>query len=245
VKLALETVGLRRSFGALVVTDDVSSRLPVGARHALIGPNGAGKTTLINLLTGVLRPSGGRILLGGQDVTSVPADVRVRMGLGWTFQINRLFADMTLRENLGVVVAERMGLGGRWWRRAAADTAVMAEVGSVASGFGLHGALDQRVGRLSDGQQRLVEISLAIACRPRVLLLDEPAAGVPERDDILATVAGLPADVTVLLIAHDMDLAFRFATSMSVLVAGAVLVEGSPAAVAADPRVREVYLGHG
>ena len=244
---ALATEGLRRRFGALVVTDDVSLRLAAGARHALIGPNGAGKTTLINLLTGVLRPSGGRILLGGEDVTALSPDERVRRGLARTFQINQLFADMTVRENLGVAVANRLGRGGAWRRAARSASDVMAEVLTLAGQFDLAPALDQRVSSLSYGQQRLIEIALAIACRPRVLLLDEPAAGVPEseRDGILAVIAALPPEVTVLLIEHDMDLVFRFATSISVLVAGAVLVEGTPEQVAADPRVREVYLGEG
>lgn len=245
--LAIRTEGLRRSFGALTVTDDLNLRLEVGARHALIGPNGAGKTTLINLLTGVLRPSGGRILLGGEDITGLSPDQRVRRGLARTFQINQLFGGMTIREHLGVAVAHRLGRGGAWWRPALAERDAMAEVLATAERFDLGTALDQKVGSLSYGQQRLVEIALAIACRPRVLLLDEPAAGVPEseREDILAVIAALPADVTVLLIEHDMDLVFRFATSISVLVAGAVLVEGAPDAVAADPRVRAVYLGEG
>ena len=243
--LALETVGLCRNFGALAVTDNVSLRLPVGARHALIGPNGAGKTTLVNLLAGVLRPSAGQILLGGEDVTSFAPNRRVRRGLARTFQINQLFADMLVLENLGVAVAERRGVGARWWRRARAEQAAMEEARALAEPFRLAPVLDRRVGALSYGQQRLVEIAMALACRPRVLLLDEPAAGVPEseREDILAAVAALPTDVAVLLIEHDMDLVFRFATSISVLVAGAVLVEGTQAEVAADKRVREVYLG--
>jgi ABC-type branched-subunit amino acid transport system ATPase component len=245
--LALETAELRRNFGALAVTDNVSLKIPVGARHALIGPNGAGKTTLINLLTGVLRPSSGRILLGGEDITAYSADRLVRCGLARTFQINQLFPEMRTIEHLALAIAERRGMGSRWWRRARAERDVLDEAAELAGRFQLTHALEQRVSSLSYGQQRLVEIALAFACKPRVLLLDEPAAGVPEaeREDILAVVAALPADVTVLLIEHDMDLVFRFARSMSVLVAGSVLVEGAPADVAADPRVREVYLGEG
>ena len=244
---ALEITGLCRSFGALTVTDNVNLRLAQGARHAVIGPNGAGKTTLVNLLTGVLRASTGRIMLGGKDVTQLAPDCRVRLGLARTFQINQLFADMLVLENLAVAVAERRRVGARWWRAARSRAAVMEEARALADGFHLAPLLDRRVGGLSYGQQRLMEIALAIACRPRVLLLDEPAAGVPEseREDILAAVAALPADVTVLLIEHDMDLVFRFAASMTVLVAGAVLMEGPPAAVAADQRVRDVYLGQG
>lgn len=247
VPLALETVGLRRTFGALAVTDDVSLRLPMGARHALIGPNGAGKTTLVNLLTGVLRPSAGRILLGGEDITALSPDRRVHRGLARTFQINQLFPEMTVLDTLGIAVAERHGVGHRWWRPASGERAVLDEAAGLLGRFRLERAAGERVASLSYGQQRLVEIALAIACRPRVLLLDEPAAGVPEaeREDILAAVADLPPEVTVLLIEHDMDLVFRFAGSITVLVAGSVLVEGTPAEVADDPRVRAVYLGAG
>jgi len=242
---ALETMGLRKNFGALAATRDVSLRVEAGARHALIGPNGAGKTTLINLLTGVLRPDGGRILLDGSDVTAMAPHRRARRGMTRTFQINQLFAELTPLETVALAVAERRGLGRRWWRSLATHTDVLDEAVALLTRFGLTDSLRTRVGMLPYGKQRLLEIAVAIAGGPRVLLLDEPAAGVPEdeRHEILSIVAALPEDVAVLLIEHDMDLVFSFARRISVLVDGALFVEGSPEDVARDPRVREVYLG--
>jgi len=243
--VALETIGLCKRFGGIVATDDVSLRLEQGARHALIGPNGAGKTTFVNLLTGVLEPSAGRILLDGEDITRLKPHARVRRGLARTFQINQLFPELTPLETLALAVSERHGGGGDWWRRLGAESGLLGEVVEIARRFGLADALDARTATLPYGKQRLLEIAVAFACRPRVLLLDEPAAGVPEaeRHELLATVAALPQDVTVLLIEHDMDLVFSFAQRISVLVGGALLVEGTAEEVAADPRVRAVYLG--
>ena len=242
---ALETRGLCRSFGGLVVTDDVSLTLEPGARHALIGPNGAGKTTLINQLTGVLKPSKGTVLLGGKDITALSAGQRARLGLARTFQINQLFPSFTAAESLAVAIAEREGVGSAPWRDAGASRAVTEEVAALLRRFGLSAELDRPTHTLPYGKQRLLEIALALACRPRVLLLDEPTAGVPEdeRRDILAALAALPDDVAILLIEHDMDLVFSFATRISVLVAGRVLAEGPPEAIAADKRVRAAYLG--
>jgi len=242
---ALETIGLQKRFGGLVATNDVSLRIEVGARHALIGPNGAGKTTFVNLLTGVLAPSGGRVLLGGEDITGLKPHLRVRRGLARTFQINQLFATITPLDTLGMAVSERMGSGGDWWRVAGGKADVMDEILAIAHQFRLTDVLHERTATLAYGKQRLLEIATAFACRPRVLLLDEPAAGVPEaeRHELLATIAELPPDVSVLLIEHDMDLVFSFATRISVLVNGALLTEGTPDAIAADPRVRAVYLG--
>lgn len=244
---ALETVGLRRSFGGVRATDGIGLRLERGGRHALIGPNGAGKTTLINLLAGAIRPSAGRVLLGGEDVTGLRADERARRGLARTFQVNQLFPAMTPLETVALAVSRRLGRDRRWWRPLGGSPAVVDEAAGVLDRFGLAGAMDEPVSGLPYGRQRLLEIAVAIACRPRVLLLDEPAAGVPEaeRDEILAAVAALPGEVSVLLIEHDMDLVFRFADRISVLVAGAVLTEGTAAEVANDPRVRAVYLGEG
>ena len=244
---ALETRGLARRFGGLVATEDVSMRLEQGARHALIGPNGAGKTTLVNLLTGTLKPSSGAVLLDGDDVTGLSQHSRVRRGLARTFQINQLFANLTPAESLCLAVGERLGHGRRWRAGAGRDAGVVAEVEDLIVRFGLADVMDLKTRTLAYGKQRLLEIALALACRPRVLLLDEPAAGVPdgERADILATLAALPADVTIMLIEHDMDLVFSFARRISVLVAGRVLMEGDPKEVAVDPRVREVYLGEG
>ena len=229
----------------MVATNDVTFQLERGARQALIGPNGAGKTTFVNLLTGVLPPSAGRVLLLGEDVTWLRPEARVRRGLVRTFQINQLFGDLTPLETLALAVDERLKLGRDWRRRVGAVAAVSAEVTQVAERFGLLDVLDRRTDTLPYGKQRLLEIAAAFACAPQVLLLDEPAAGVPEaeRRDILDAIAALPADVSVLLIEHDMDLVFSFAERISVLVDGGLLVEGEPEAIAADPRVRAVYLG--
>jgi len=243
--VALETTGLEKHFGGLRVTRDLSLRIAQGARHALIGPNGAGKTTVINLLTGVLKPDAGRILLEGRDITDLPVHRRVLRGLSRTFQINQLYADLTPLETIGLAVSERLGRGGDWWRGMGTRGDVNAEIADNLSRFHLLDVMNQPTATLAYGKQRLLEIAVAIACKPRVLLLDEPAAGVPEneRRDILSAVASLPRDVTVLLIEHDMDLVFSFADRISVLVNGGLLVEGAPQDVARDPQVKAVYLG--
>ncbi len=242
---ALEARGLMRRFGMLIATDDVSFAIRPGARHALIGPNGAGKTTLINLLTGVTKPTAGQVWLAGRDVTHFAPSARVRMGLSRTFQINQLFPDLTPAESLGLTISERNGSGADFWRVAGARPEMVAEIESLLTRFGLEADMDQPTRKLPYGKQRLLEIALALATGPRVLLLDEPAAGVPEeeRQDILAALAALPSDVAILLIEHDMDLVFNFANRISVLVAGKLLTEGEPEAIAADERVRAVYLG--
>jgi ABC-type branched-subunit amino acid transport system ATPase component len=244
---ALQTIGLQKNFGALVATNDLSLTIARGARHALIGPNGAGKTTVVNLLTGVLTPSGGRVLLDGDDITRLSVHARVRRGLSRTFQLNQLFAELTPLEAITLAVSERRGEGGRWWDRLGARSEDNAEIADLLSRFHLDDVMNVRTATLPYGRQRLLEIALAIAARPRVLLLDEPAAGVPEaeRKDILAVVADLPRDVSVLLIEHDMDLVFSFADRISVLVNGGLLVEGEPEQVARDARVKAVYLGEG
>ena len=242
---ALETSGLSIRFGGIVATNNVSFRLERGARHALIGPNGAGKTTFVNLLTGVLAPTAGSIRLDGDDITRLPMGTRVWRGLVRTFQINQLFATLTPLETLGLAVSERLGHGADAWRRAGSRGDVTGGIREVAERFNLTDTLGERTSDLPYGKQRLLELAVAFACGPRVLLLDEPAAGVPEaeRDEILGAVAALPEDVSVLLIEHDMDLVFSFARRISVLVDGALLTEGTPQEIAADPRVRAVYLG--
>jgi ABC-type branched-subunit amino acid transport system ATPase component len=242
---ALRTVALAKRFGALEVTRDVSLTLPPGARHALIGPNGAGKTTLINLVTGQLAPDSGRILLGAEDVTRAPAARRVRRGLARTFQINTLFPDLAPIEAVTLAVVERERAAGRFWRPLAAHAAAIDEAFAILDRLHLADAATRPTRTLAYGEQRLLEIALALATRPRVLLLDEPAAGVPRDESaaLFAVLAALPSDIAVLFIEHDMDLVFRFAARITVLVAGAVLIEADPATVRADPRVREVYLG--
>jgi len=244
---ALETIDLAKFFGGIKATNQVSLKIKKGARHALIGPNGAGKTTVINLLSGATRPTAGRILLNGQDITDREPHHRVRLGIVRTFQINQLFGDMTPVETLGLAISERNGMGHDWWRIAGRKPVIVDEIGELLSRFNLRDVMGERTATLPYGKQRLLEIAVAFACRPRVLLLDEPAAGVPdaERDSILETVAALPADVTVLLIEHDMDIVFSFADRISVLVNGELFMEGTPEEVAADPRVKAVYLGEG
>jgi branched-chain amino acid transport system ATP-binding protein len=243
--LVLETIGLEKRFGGITAASSVSLKLAAGARHALIGPNGAGKTTLVDLLTGALRPSAGRILLDNRDITALGPHRRARLGIIRTFQINQLFADLTPLETVCLAVAERLGAGWDWWRRVGGRPRLSAEAAQVLDAFRLADVRDVHTSRLPYGKQRLLEIALAIAGRPRVLLLDEPAAGIPEADRrvILDIVAALPADVCVLLIEHDMDLVFQFARSISILVNGQLFAEGTPEEIRADQRVKEVYLG--
>ena len=245
--IVLSCQGLVKKFGGITATNNVTLDVRRGARHALIGPNGAGKTTLINLLTGVLPPTEGRITLEGQDITRLAPHKRVRRGMVRTFQINQLFSSMTPLETLALVVSQHGGLGTRFWAPLGRHAGVPERAQQLLEQFHLAEVMNQRTEHLAYGKRRLLEIAIALACEPRVLLLDEPVAGVPagEREEILQTVAALPADVSVLLIEHDMDLVFSFAKRMTVLVNGAVLTEGDPDAIAADPRVREVYLGHG
>ena len=241
----LETRALVKCFGRFVAADNVNLRVQAGARHALIGPNGAGKTTLINLLTGFLEPTAGDVLFKGEVVTRLPQHRRVQRGLARTFQINRLFADLTVLESVLIAVNERLGLGGRFWRPVGAFGQALDEAAAVLADLHLLEVAHESTRSLPYGKRRLLEIALALAARPQVLLLDEPAAGVPasESRELFETIARLPREVTVLLIEHDMDLVFRFADRISVLVNGALLAEAEPEAIARDQRVKEVYLG--
>ncbi len=241
----LETQGLCKSFGALDVARSIDFRLEAGARQALIGPNGAGKTTFVNLLTGVLQPSSGRVLLEGEDVTRLAQAKRVKRGIARTFQINQLFRGLTVLENVCIAVAERMGAGGGMLRPAGRRTQVVEEATRLIGMLKLDADAGRRVGELPYGRQRLVEIAIALGLNPRVLLLDEPAAGIPSAEShiLLEAIAGLPKDSAVLIIEHDMDLVFRFAQRITVLVSGAIFAEGTPAEIAANREVRAVYLG--
>ena len=242
---ALETQGLCKSFGALAVASDIEFRLEQGARHALIGPNGAGKTTFVNLVTGVLTPSAGRILLDGDDVTALPQAQRVKRGLARTFQINTLFRGLSVLENVCLAIGERLGVAGDLYRPAGSRRDVVDEAYAALERLGLAAEAERLVRELSYGRQRLVELAVALGLKPKVLLLDEPAAGVPSSESgiIVDIIESLPAEIALLIIEHDMDLVFRLARRITVLVQGAVLVEGAPQEIAADPRVREVYLG--
>jgi ABC-type branched-subunit amino acid transport system ATPase component len=241
----LEVRNLHRNFGALQVTRDVSLRLERGARRALIGPNGAGKTTLINLITGGLKPSSGSVLMNGEDVTGTPQAVRARRGLARTFQINQLFRGLTVLENICMTIGERDGECSNLWRPAGAKHSVIEEALDHLESLKLVDDALKPVRELAYGRQRLVEIAIALAQKPRVLLLDEPAAGVPSSEShlILDVVAALDPDIAILIIEHDMDVVFRFAKSITVLVAGAVFTQGTPDEIRNNAEVRAVYLG--
>jgi branched-chain amino acid transport system ATP-binding protein len=241
----LSTKSLNKRFGSLVVAQDIALELPAGVRYALIGPNGAGKTTLINLLTGMLAPDGGQIFLGGRDITTLAPERRVHAGLARTFQINTLFAALTPLESVALAVLEREGHAHNWWRALPAFGAAIEEAHGILERLRLGEVAHRATRELAYGEQRLLEIALALATRPRVLLLDEPAAGVPkdESAELFAVIAGLSQDLTVLFIEHDMNVVFRFAERIIVMVGGRILVEGAPGEVARDARVREVYLG--
>jgi branched-chain amino acid transport system ATP-binding protein len=247
VSLALRTSGLGKHFGGVRAVTGVSLALERGARHAVIGPNGAGKTTLINLLTGMLPPSEGDVFLDGERVTGMRPDQRVKRGLVRTFQINNLFPDLTVMQSVLLAVSERHGIGVDPWRPVWNCGTEIAAARAVLRLLHIDSAEDVVVRQLAYGDQRLVEIALALACKPRVLLLDEPAAGVPkgESQALFRAIAGLPDDVTVLFVEHDMDIVFRFAQRITVLVSGAVLKEGAPQDIARDPLVKQVYLGNG
>jgi branched-chain amino acid transport system ATP-binding protein len=243
--MALQTKSLVKKFGGFIATNDVCLDVQSGARHALIGPNGAGKTTLINLLTGFLEPTAGSVLLQGDDVTHLAQHRRVKHGLARTFQINRLFADMSVLQSVTMAVCERQGLGARWWKPVGSHGEAVDAAAALLAQLRLLDVAHEPTKGLAYGKQRLIEIALALAAQPTVLLLDEPAAGVPttESRELFETIAQLPRSVTIVLIEHDMNLVFRFADKISVLVSGAVLTEGTPAEIAEDPQVKEVYLG--
>jgi branched-chain amino acid transport system ATP-binding protein len=241
----LQTINLCKSFGALTVAGNINFSLEAGARHALIGPNGAGKTTFINLLTGRLVPTSGKVMLAGEDISNLAQAVRVKRGLGRTFQINTLFGDMSVLDNVALGVAERKGGAGRWWKAASANKDIRDEALALLASLGIADEAPRRVLDLPYGKQRLVEIAIALGLKPKVLLLDEPAAGVPkvESEKILEALGNLPKDIAVLIIEHDMELVFRFAQRITVLVQGEILCEGTPHEIENNPKVREVYLG--
>jgi branched-chain amino acid transport system ATP-binding protein len=243
---ALQTRGLGISFGAFQAVGNVSIALEPGARQALIGPNGAGKTTLINLLTGAYRPTTGSIHMGDQDITALTCDQRARLGLARTFQINTLFPSLTPLLSVVLAISEREGLAATWWRPLERCTHVFDEAHALLARLRLDDLANIPVAQLAYGKQRLLEIALALAARPRILLLDEPAAGVPEDEsgELFEVIASLPQDISILFIEHDMNLVFRFSRRISVLVAGRILMEGTPTEIGNDPRVREVYLGN-
>ncbi|HVZ45757.1 MAG TPA: ABC transporter ATP-binding protein [Ramlibacter sp.] len=243
--IALEARGLSKRFGALHVTQDVSLALHAGARTALIGPNGAGKTTLVNLLTGMLRADAGSLHLFGEDLTRSDASVRTRKGLVRTFQISSLFAPLTVFENVFIAVAQAGGRGFSMWKPAARERHLLQRTEALVVQLDLQADMHRPVGEIAYGRQRLVEIAIALALEPRVLLLDEPAAGIPstQLDLLHRAMDSLPAEIAVLMIEHDMHMVRRFASQVAVLVEGALLMCGEPREVMAHPQVQSVYLG--
>ena len=241
----LRTEGLSKQWGGFKANTDISLNFEPGARHALIGPNGAGKTTFINLLTGGFPPTSGAVYLGGKDITKLPQHERVKLGMTRTFQINTLFAGMTVLESVVLAICERRGLQKVWWKTVEKHDDVVTEAMELLATLKLTKEANSITRSMAYGKQRLVEIALALATKPKILLLDEPAAGIPsaESKELFEVIAALPRDVTVLFIEHDMGLVFRFADRITVLVGGKVLTEGTPEEIATDPRVKEVYLG--
>jgi branched-chain amino acid transport system ATP-binding protein len=242
---ALSTRGLDKSFGSLVVASDIELDLPPGERYALIGPNGAGKTTLINLITGMVKPDKGQIFLGGDEITMLKPEERVKCGLVRTFQINTLFPHLSALEAVTLAVCERRGYAGSWWEKLPAYGDAIEEAYAILLSLRLAASCHRPTRELAYGQQRLLEIALALATKPKVLLLDEPAAGVPQQEsaELFAVIAGLSQEIAVLFIEHDMNVVFRFAHRIIVMAAGRILLQGTPKEIAADARVREVYLG--
>ncbi len=241
----LETRSVSRNFGALAAARDINFKLEEGARHALIGPNGAGKTTFINLLTGVLLPSSGTVLLKGDDITTMQQAERVKRGIARTFQINRLFRGLSVLENVYIAIAERVGAAPNMFTPAGRRRDVIDEAMHLLQSLKLADDAHHTISELPYGRQRLVELAIALGLKPEVLLLDEPAAGVPSAEShiILDAIDALPKSIGVLIIDHDMDLVFRFAKRITVLVRGAIFAEGTPKEIGANPDVRAVYLG--
>lgn len=245
MSMGLQVIGLNKAFGGITVAKDINVSLPTGARTALIGPNGAGKTTFANLITGILSPNSGEITLDGRDIRPLREPERVKAGIVKTFQITTLFKALTVRENIRLAILEREKISLKWWRKSGSFSEVEEEIIYQLDAFDLGSFADKAVADLAYGQQRLVELAMTLTLRPRVLILDEPAAGVPSSDSHLITdaIERLPKDLSVLIIEHDMKLVFRVARQIIVLVNGAILTTGTPSEIAADQRVRDLYLG--
>ncbi len=243
--LAIEA--LTKRFGGVVASEGISLALAPGEMHAIIGPNGAGKTTLIGQLTGEIAPDSGRIRFDGRDITALPVYRRSALGLARSFQITSLFPDFTALDNVALAVQAHSGHSFRFWRDARRDDALREPAREALARVGLAGRADIGVAGLSHGERRQLEIAMALATRPRMLLLDEPMAGMgPEESArLVETLRTLKACITVLLIEHDMDAVFALADRISVLVYGRIIASGEPAAIRADAAVRQAYLGEG
>ena len=241
----LELRAVSKRYGGVVATDDVTLDVMRGEVHALIGPNGAGKTTLIGQISGALDTESGRIIFNGADITRLPAHARVAAGLARSYQITSIFRRFSVLDNLALAVQARSGSSFRYWRPVAVEAPLFEEARAIATEIGLHERLASVAGQLAHGEQRALEVGLALATRPQLLLLDEPMAGMgpQESQAMIALLARLRTRVTMLLVEHDMDAVFRLADRISVLLNGRLLATGAPAAIRADPQVRKAYLG--
>ena len=241
----LEVSQLRKAFGALVATDQVDFDVRAGETHALIGPNGAGKTTFIKQLSGELRPDAGRIRFGGEDITSLAAPRRSRKGLARSFQITSIYRDFSALDNVALAVQAHAGHSFRFWRAAREDHALREPAVQILEKTGLHKKQKDLAGNLSHGEQRQLEIAMALATQPRLLLLDEPVAGMGTDESLrmVELLATLKGEKTIVLVEHDMDAVFTLADRISVLVYGRIVATGTPAEIRANPEVRSAYLG--
>ena len=243
----LATLGLTKAYGAVVACDRVNLTLKAGELHAVIGPNGAGKTTLLGQLAGELSPDGGRIRFAGQDITGLPAHARAARGLARSFQVTSLFPNFSVLDNVALAVQAQDGHSFRFWRPVAREAALAARARATLARVGLAARAQVRAAALAHGEQRQVEIAMALASEPRALLLDEPTAGMGREDsarmiDLLAAIKA-EGRTAILLIEHDMDAVFQLAERITVLVYGRVIASGPPAEIRADPEVRRAYLG--
>jgi len=241
----LELNAIEKAFGALKVTDGLSLAVHEGETHAIIGPNGAGKTTLMHQISGALVPDAGRIHFAGRDVTELPMPARARLGLARTFQITHVLPRFTALENVALAVQARSGSSFRFWRPAAAEAALNGAGMEALARVGLAARAAMRAGALSHGEKRLLEIAIALAQAPKLLLLDEPmaGAGAEETRRLVATLKGLRRRYTIVLVEHDMQAVFALADRVSVLVEGRLIATGTPPAVRSDAAVRAAYLG--
>ena len=241
----LDVEGLTKRFGGVVASDDIALGVEKGELHAIIGPNGAGKTTLIGQLTGEVAPDAGRIRFEGRDITPLPTYRRSMLGLARSFQITSLFLDMTALDNVALAVQAHAGHSFRFWRDARAETELREPARAALARVGLGHRAEIPVASLSHGEHRQLEIAMALATRPLLLLLDEPMAGMgPEESArMVGTLRELKREVTILLIEHDMEVVFALADRITVLVYGRVIASGTPAAIRANAEVRQAYLG--
>ena len=241
----LQIERLTKRFGGVIASDAISLDIPRGEFHAIIGPNGAGKTTLIGLLAGEIAPHDGAIRFDGSDISALSADRRSRLGLARSFQITSLFRDFTALDNVALAVQAHSGHSFRFWSDARSDNTMRAPAQAALERVGLGARADMRVDRLSHGEQRQLEIAMALATRPRLLLLDEPMAGMgpDESARMVAMLRELKGGITILLIEHDMETVFALADRITVLVYGRIIASGDPAKIRADAAVRDAYLG--